>query len=209
MIEKSNLSSSERLVLIMLAKHSNADDECWPAAKLLASSTALSIRTVKSCVKRLRRLGYIRTARRRRNDGTNSSLLFTIDWRKLQGATIAPCQGATTALGPGATVALLSTPQDKQPPNGSGGWVDDICSDWFAAYGGRIRKHSTEKAMSHLVADHGITTVRQRWQYYLRSHPDLEGRYANVHRFVATFGIWTEVKARSRRAAMRNGEPDL
>ena len=206
-ISKSGLTANERLVLIMLTKYeNNTTGKCWPSGPTICKDTGLSRATVHRCFRSLRSKGVVTTKRRRNpKNGYFGSFEFALNWN----APVLTQSTRPSTHSEKMKVLGESTQDSPIKENGSGTWVDDICSDWFAAYGGRIRKQSTEKAMSQLVTDHGIATVRQRWQYYLRSHPDLEGRYANVHRFVATFGIWTEVKARSRRAAMRNGEPDL
>lgn len=77
-----DLPSRAVLVWLYLAKRANRDGQCWPSYQRIATDLSLSYRTVQRAVADLERAGWLKRENRHRDDGTNSSILFTL--RKLE-----------------------------------------------------------------------------------------------------------------------------
>lgn len=58
-----------KLVLLALADHSNADGECWPSMKRIAERSDISARHVSRAISELVDLGLVEKAARRRHGG--------------------------------------------------------------------------------------------------------------------------------------------
>lgn len=61
--------STNKLVLLALADHANADGECWPSMKRIAERSDISPRQVSRAINELVELGLIEKANRRRFGG--------------------------------------------------------------------------------------------------------------------------------------------
>ena len=58
---RSNVPSSEKLVLLVYADHANKQGIAWPGNRRIAEVTGLSLSTVKRAKKNLRQQGYLRS----------------------------------------------------------------------------------------------------------------------------------------------------
>lgn len=65
-------------VYIYLADRANKDQECWPAIPTIAKELKLSESTTRRALNDLRTAGLIETKQRFRENGGNSSLLFSV-----------------------------------------------------------------------------------------------------------------------------------
>ena len=65
-------------VYIYLADRANIDKECWPAIPTIARELKLSESTTRRALNDLRKAGLIGTEQRYRENGGNSSLLFSV-----------------------------------------------------------------------------------------------------------------------------------
>ena len=65
-------------VYIYLADRVNKDRECWPAIPTIAKELKLSESTTRRALNDLRTAGLIETKQRFRENGGNSSLLFSV-----------------------------------------------------------------------------------------------------------------------------------
>ncbi|HEY7823361.1 MAG TPA: helix-turn-helix domain-containing protein, partial [Acidimicrobiia bacterium] len=61
--------STNKLVLLALADHANADGECWPSMKRIAERSDISPRQVSRAINELVELGLVEKASRRRHGG--------------------------------------------------------------------------------------------------------------------------------------------
>lgn len=61
--------STNKLVLLALADHANADGECWPSMKRIAERSDISPRHVSRAINELVDLGLVEKASRRRHGG--------------------------------------------------------------------------------------------------------------------------------------------
>jgi len=61
--------AANKLVLLALADHSNADGECWPSMKRIAERSDISPRHVSRAINELVDLGLVEKANRRRHSG--------------------------------------------------------------------------------------------------------------------------------------------
>ncbi|MCY1145264.1 helix-turn-helix domain-containing protein [Actinoplanes sp. Pm04-4] len=58
-----DLSANERLVLIVIASHSNSEGDAWPSAQKIADTVGCSLRTVQRAVSRLLEIGRLAVRR--------------------------------------------------------------------------------------------------------------------------------------------------
>lgn len=65
-------------VYIYLADRANKEGICWPSIPTIAKDLKLSESTTRRAVNDLRKAGLIRTEQRYRENGGNSSLMFTL-----------------------------------------------------------------------------------------------------------------------------------
>ena len=65
-------------VYIYLADRANKERECWPAIPTIAKELKLSESTTRRALNDLRKAGLIGTEQRYRENGGNSSLLFSV-----------------------------------------------------------------------------------------------------------------------------------
>ena len=79
----------QRLVLLALADFANDDGEAWPSLKTLAAKSLLSEREIRYALRRLERLGEIKTLR---NKGPRGCHLYQITVAQAEGANCAPVQ---------------------------------------------------------------------------------------------------------------------
>ena len=65
-------------VYIYLADRANRDNVCWPSIPTIAKELKLSESTTRRALGDLRKAGLIQTKQRYRENGGNSSLLYTL-----------------------------------------------------------------------------------------------------------------------------------
>jgi DNA-binding MarR family transcriptional regulator len=89
--DATDISPTEKLMLLSLADHANDEGVCYPSAARLAKKTSLSERSVRSCVKRLSDAGWLVVSR---NSGPRGCNVFTITrpLQELHPAGAAPLQ---------------------------------------------------------------------------------------------------------------------
>ena len=73
-----DLKASDKLVLLALADHANDDGECYPSLRKIEAKTGLSKQGLINAIKRLMDLGLIQKEHRNRNDGGQTSNLYTL-----------------------------------------------------------------------------------------------------------------------------------
>lgn len=61
-----------------LADRANKDGICWPSIPTIAKDLKLSESTTRRALNDLRKVGLVKTKRRYRENGGNSSLLYTL-----------------------------------------------------------------------------------------------------------------------------------
>lgn len=119
------LPPAQRLTLLALVDHINADDECWPSVRRLVSDTNLSARTVARSLLDLEAAGLITHEHRFRDDGSQTSSRYLINLgvepppkhpiTARRAATVSPST-AMVADPPHATVAGGTAPVAEQNP---------------------------------------------------------------------------------------------
>lgn len=72
------LSATDKVLLLGLANHVNAEDECWPSVTTLAEYAGTSYRTAQRHLAALEDAGRITRLRRRRTDGAHSVYLYRL-----------------------------------------------------------------------------------------------------------------------------------
>ncbi|WP_224392868.1 helix-turn-helix domain-containing protein [Pseudonocardia sp. ICBG1293] len=92
---RSDLGSRERMVLLALADHVNADDGrnvCWPSVRLLARKTGSSRSTVQRAIRELRELELLQVVRRFRPNRSQRSNGYRVMLSELQRRELAAAQ---------------------------------------------------------------------------------------------------------------------
>ena len=75
------LSHRAKSVLIYLSDRADGHGKCWPGVKTIAADLNLSRSTVKRSLADLERAGYIEKMARHRENGSNTSNLYTVKKR--------------------------------------------------------------------------------------------------------------------------------
>ena len=73
-----DLKANDKLVLLALADHANDDGECYPSLRKIEAKTGLSKQGLINAIKRLMDLGLIEKQFRTRQDGGQTSNLYTL-----------------------------------------------------------------------------------------------------------------------------------
>lgn len=73
-----HLKGTAKSVAIALANRANDSGVCWPSVKTLSNDTGFSAATVKRSVRKLKDDGYLTVEYRTRNDGSQTSNLYTL-----------------------------------------------------------------------------------------------------------------------------------
>ena len=87
-----DLKASDKLVLLALADHANDDGECYPSLRKIEAKTGLSKQGLINAIKRLMDLGLIQKEHRNRNDGGQTSNLYTLTLDGAVNTVYPPCQ---------------------------------------------------------------------------------------------------------------------
>ncbi len=72
------LSHRAKSVLIYLCDRADGQCKCWPGIKTIAADLNLSRSTVKRALADLEKAGYIEKKARHRENGSNTSNLYTV-----------------------------------------------------------------------------------------------------------------------------------
>lgn len=112
-IEEHRATGNDRLILIALADHADADGYCYPKQATLADRLGIGLRTVVRGVQRLEELGIIQVAKREDVRAGNAYLLYP-DWPSARVTRAKVTR--VTAMAPAhvPTVALQESP--IEPP---------------------------------------------------------------------------------------------
>ena len=136
-------------VLAALCTYADKNGKCWPSTRTLASRTGISDRHVRTCLRNLERLDYIKTKRR---PGLSSMYRIPRNWTA--GVPRNPTAGVEPNPGTGVPEPRNPTAGDPGtglPPNGNKNDIkNDIppisgFEDFWQAYPSR-RPHSNPKA---------------------------------------------------------------
>ena len=93
-----DLKANDKLVLLALADHANDDGECYPSLRKIEAKTGLSKQGLINAIKRLMDLGLIQKEHRNRNDGGQTSNLYTLTLDGAVNTVYSPCQQQTQSL---------------------------------------------------------------------------------------------------------------
>lgn len=77
-IYQSELPHRAVAVYLYLSDRANADGECWPAIPTIAEDLKMSESTVRRALRELRRVNYLTTEQRYRQNGGKSSLCYKL-----------------------------------------------------------------------------------------------------------------------------------
>ena len=72
------LSHRAKAVYMYLRDRSDAEGKCWPGIKTIAADLKLSRSTVKRALADLEKRGYLEKVHRFRENGSNTSNLYTV-----------------------------------------------------------------------------------------------------------------------------------
>lgn len=86
-ILQAELSTTQKMVLLALAKHADSKGHCWPSQQTLMRLSSLSRRAVQKALDDLDEMGVIEVRRRCDDSGRRTSNLYVIDFSnpKLKG----------------------------------------------------------------------------------------------------------------------------
>ena len=101
-----DLKASDKLVLLALADHANDDGECYPSLRKIEAKTGLSKQGLINAIKRLMDLGLIQKEHRNRNDGGQTSNLYTLTLDGAVNTINSPCQHSVPPLSTTNTVPV-------------------------------------------------------------------------------------------------------
>jgi hypothetical protein len=74
-----DLKSNEKLVLIAMADHANDDGDCYPSVTKMAVKCGMTRQGVIGIINRLISYGYVKKESRLRDNGSQTSNLYTLD----------------------------------------------------------------------------------------------------------------------------------
>jgi hypothetical protein len=78
-LEVRGVSSSEKLLLLVLANYADENFRCWPSQSRLADETGLTDRTIRACLASLEARGLLSRQPRSRRDGSQGTDIITLD----------------------------------------------------------------------------------------------------------------------------------
>jgi hypothetical protein len=120
-----DVTPTEKLVLLSIAEHANADGICWPGMAKIAEKTGLVRRTVIRAVEALDAAGIIGVERRRTGAGRQTSNLYRLDLGRgdtkspgavenhVDASSMSP--GAVSSESPGEVVNVTRSSDTKSP----------------------------------------------------------------------------------------------
>lgn len=109
-------SRSEMLVLMVLADSADAETgECFPSLRRIASGARMSVRAARDKLRALESEGWITSATRQRENGSQASSVYTVQIEKLGLAPVVR-RAAKTAGGAAKTAPL---PRQNLPGTGA------------------------------------------------------------------------------------------
>jgi hypothetical protein len=77
-VMKAGLTDGEFVIYTGLRSFADLDGDCWPSAATVATLTNKSAGTVRNAIQRFRQLDLLRSERRLRPDGGQTSNLYTL-----------------------------------------------------------------------------------------------------------------------------------
>lgn len=197
-VAESDLTTSERIVLIMLARYENKKTHiCWPSVRAISSDTGLKPTAVKQAIKSLRKKGAVSTTRRRRPDGSLSTLEFTLQWDRVPETVNVPGQEALNGSRPETVNVPLNLSIKKNKLD-----IEPFAAAWLLRYSGdpdvTIRRAMRRK-FAKVVETHGMETALNHWHNFLASKDVDFASIGLIATFVSTFGKWDRVSTRVAR----------
>lgn len=88
---------------------------------------------------------------------------------------------------PPTTPPIIPPASPSPSRNGRATWLSPFGEAWQDAYGGEPQYGVLAKALAKLVKQHGPDKLLPYWRHYLAETP---ARFANPHRFAATWQTW-------------------
>ncbi len=141
---KQDLKAPEKLVLLALADHSDDKGKCWPGMTGIAKKCGLSRRSVIDVIKRLEQAKLIKVKKRKRDDGSNSSNLYVLDFTSSENTAphgegnALDSAGNNTRGGEGAAPESINRNHQNKP--------NAHFATFWSAYPKKKDKGKTEKA---------------------------------------------------------------
>lgn len=69
----------DHAVYCCLVKHSNKNGVCFPSRRLIAEECCIDKKTVDAALRSLEKIGLVKKQKRKRQDGSNTSNLYTVE----------------------------------------------------------------------------------------------------------------------------------
>lgn len=176
-IWKTNLPTSEKMVLLIIADHASDDGtEAWPSQRLIAEKASLTIRTVQRCINNLQAEGWLHMDKRAggsincRDDRRPNK--YTIHLGKIRGDTTSRRKGrgdievideATLAPATGRHTRPMNHPKEpplETPTNGVPSF-----EDFYKAYPRKTAKGAAQKAWDKLPLEDRQKAVEGALRY--------------------------------------------
>lgn len=73
------LKPRDHAVYCCLVKHSDKNGVCFPSRRLIAEECCIDKKTVDAALRSLEKAGLVKKQKRRRQDGSNTSNLYTVE----------------------------------------------------------------------------------------------------------------------------------
>ena len=167
------ISSTQKLVLVMLADQANDYGECWPSAIALAEDCCLTDRSVRAALEALERQGLIEGDRR---PGRATR------WRMKVGSTPEPAAGLPEQAS-ATPEARSETPERRSvlkeipsTPEGGSGEVRNVVPDTLEGGSDRsIKNHKMNHKEPSVRLPPSATTRGTRLPEYWRPSPEDQG----------------------------------
>ena len=178
-----NVSSSEKLVAIVLANYADDKGRAWPSQKTISEQTCLTPRTVRAALVSLCERGIIRREERLRQDGSRSTDLITFTWAEeaISGGGEMVSGGVGKPLPGGGEIASAlttfepSTDPSCEPVEGASAHAKQvngsrIPDDWTPDHDG------WSFAAEHLGSEGAVADELDKFRDYWRAVPGAKGR---------------------------------
>ena len=155
-LDLEGLSSTQKLVLILLANHANEDDVCWPSITRLTKKAGLGRATVFRALDELERQGIVTRTERVHEKGGRSTSLFTLQIEASVGVSARPVVSDPPSHSETPPVSPRDPPRLTVRPHESN--IEPITSNqtpshsetsfdlWWESYPRKAAKGSARKA---------------------------------------------------------------
>ena len=77
-ISEYRLKPRDHAVYCCLVKHSDKNGVCFPSRRLIAEECCIDKKTVDAALRSLEKAGLVKKQKRKRQDGSNTSNLYTV-----------------------------------------------------------------------------------------------------------------------------------